>query len=363
MGKRVGLLGLLLVLALGSGAVAQSPSPSSPSAELHRVEVPEAGLAIGHPDAWVAILDGDAVNEDVTSVMLLTSLDRGECFVLDVKVPDVIPTVDLIEDEFIPEFWFAQPDFPGGYTATRLVLPVGEVLRVTFAEARDGAMSHDVHYYVPAPERVVALTCTAESELGLAPEADWATMARSLEFLSESASASHLPAPQLVGGRIERPTAGFAVVFPDDWEVTDLPPAFSQGPEVEEGGRGRVRYVLVAVEPDSDASCGVIDVTDVATASPPWTSVDDAVAARQAALAEEPDAGMPTTTFIELPAGRAGRLDVTLGRDTSRWYFSEGAAWFSLSCASSEPPDDRWLSIAETFEFLPVEPTPAATDG
>ena len=368
MGIRVGPLGLLLVLALGTVTVAQSPSPSSPSAELHRVEVPEAGLAIGHPDEWVAMVDMEAVNESVTLVMTLTSLGRGNCGLVEFKHPGAPSTVDFIEDELIPAMWFAQPDFPGGYTAARLTFSVGQVLRVSFDEVRedlDGAEFHNVNHYYPAPDGAVALLCSAPSELGLAPEADWTAMARSLEFLPESVSGSFSPSRPLSDGRIERPGDGFAVVFPVGWEVTDLPAVFSQGPEAEEeGGRGRVRFVLMADDPYTDAICALIDFTEVATASPPWASVDAAVAARRAELTEEPGVGAPATTFIDLPAGRAGRLDVTRGsQDSSRWYFSDGAAWFSLSCTSSEPPDDRWLSIAETFEFLPTKPTPSAMDG
>jgi hypothetical protein len=59
------------------------------------------------------------------------------------------------------------------------------------------------------------------------------------------------------------------------------------------------------------------------------------------------------------------------------YFFAASEATISLSCQamppSPEPPGDRWLSIVETFEFLPAEedaraaqrrtPTPPVSDG
>jgi hypothetical protein len=43
-------------------------------------------------------------------------------------------------------------------------------------------------------------------------------------------------------------------------------------------------------------------------------------------------AAEPSTTYLDLPAGRTGRIDQVVGdQDDSRYYFSEGMAWFSLS--------------------------------
>ena len=43
------------------------------------------------------------------------------------------------------------------------------------------------------------------------------------------------------------------------------------------------------------------------------------------------------------------------GTDSREYLFTDRTTWFRLSCSSTDPPDDRWLSIAETFEFLPEE--------
>lgn len=64
MRKRVGSLAGLLVLALGSGTVAQSPSPDPPPWFGGRVEMPEHGFAVTLPDDWVAFdTSADAVSQ------------------------------------------------------------------------------------------------------------------------------------------------------------------------------------------------------------------------------------------------------------------------------------------------------------
>ena len=73
------------------------------------------------------------------------------------------------------------------------------------------------------------------------------------------------------------------------------------------------------------------------------------------------------TMFLDLPAGQAVRADVAWddGWNQSSYYYyyynNLGARWFRLDCATREDlPEDRWLAIAETFEFLasPSSATP-----
>jgi hypothetical protein len=61
------------------------------------------------------------------------------------------------------------------------------------------------------------------------------------------------------------------------------------------------------------------------------------------------DAGLASTTGV-----RADWETWGIGSATA-WVFLDGARRAALFCRSTEPPEDRWLSIAETFEFLPVE--------
>jgi len=60
-----------------------------------------------------------------------------------------------------------------------------------------------------------------------------------------------------------------------------------------------------------------------------------------------------------LPDGPTGAID---GTDPEWWnsrtyLLTEGERWMYLYCSDTfEPPEDRWLSIAETFEFLELAP-------
>ncbi len=57
--------------------------------------------------------------------------------------------------------------------------------------------------------------------------------------------------------------------------------------------------------------------------------------------------------------GEAVRIDVEVteeGVDSASYILTDETTFYILMCeAFPEPPEDRWLSIAETFEFLPTE--------
>ena len=78
MGKRVGLLAGLLVLALGSGVVAQEPSPEPPPWFGGRVEMPEHGFAVTGPDHWVAFDATGDVDEQVRTAVTMLDLELFE---------------------------------------------------------------------------------------------------------------------------------------------------------------------------------------------------------------------------------------------------------------------------------------------
>jgi hypothetical protein len=71
-------------------------------------------------------------------------------------------------------------------------------------------------------------------------------------------------------------------------------------------------------------------------------------------------AGEPET--VSLPVGEATVLWGTAGPDYEQsfeayadYVLTRGEDAFVLACAGEEPPEDHWLSIAESFEFLPEE--------
>ena len=105
-------------------------------------------------------------------------------------------------------------------------------------------------------------------------------------------------------------------------------------------------------------SCYVEDFTRRAAMPPAWTSVGDAWL-DLVSLRENPDVVTADGTNLDLPSGRAVRMDVVWeegGGLISSYYFVDGTTWFVMNCGTSgEPPEDRWLSVAESFEFLPAD--------
>ena len=62
-----------------------------------------------------------------------------------------------------------------------------------------------------------------------------------------------------------------------------------------------------------------------------------------------------TRTEVQVKAGRAVRLDDERTRPSSAYLFTDGTRYYSVACSDPDPPQDRWLSMAETFEFLPAD--------
>jgi hypothetical protein len=169
--------------------------------------------------------------------------------------------------------------------------------------------------------------------------------------------------PIVLGGRIEVPSAGFAVTLPESWYAFDLsaPDLIAKMelfdattpvavPMVQHFVSANLRpnvpadMLLLALGPTSWESCNiVVEPTNVA-------SLDLVMAA----------AGL-VPTFVDLPAGRTGRADYTSPRpdgadvEVTRFVWLRNGVVYALTCGDVARPDGDWVSIAESFEFLPVE--------
>jgi len=67
--------------------------------------------------------------------------------------------------------------------------------------------------------------------------------------------------------------------------------------------------------------------------------------------------GEPELTFVELPSGRVGRLDIGLSLPefetaSTAYLLTDGVSVHTLTCTDLERPADAWLGIAKSFEFL-----------
>ena len=191
--------------------------------------------------------------------------------------------------------------------------------------------------------------------------------------------------PVGVGGRVEVPEAGLAVTFPAGWvwyrtPVIDTRRVMDTYAAVADPGFADVfeDYVLfseddwlaeselfgeedwfaelvgVSAHPSSgEEGAGPYDRCDVGTSY--YESLDDYVE-KQLHFWEQygqelyPE-GMDVAE-LALPAGEAVRLDTF---ESSEYAVLGGMGVITLYCIGLDVPDDRWLSIAETFEVLSAE--------
>ena len=161
-----------------------------------------------------------------------------------------------------------------------------------------------------------------------------------------SPSATGDGVPPLAGQRMAVPAMGVAVTVPDDWTI--------RSPNGESH----------AVSPS-----GVI-------CRPTGSRLDEPVADPDALIDEVaamypffPDGGpLPVVDeeVVMLPAARSVRLVVDLslhpdeaqleeGRFVTTYILSVGQGLAFFGCWANERPEDVWLALAETLEFLPAE--------
>jgi hypothetical protein len=180
------------------------------------------------------------------------------------------------------------------------------------------------------------------------------------------------PGPVGVGGRVELPEYGFALTFPEDWawvryssedsdsviaQLVDItsPEFVAQNEVVFE--EVDAEMPLVGRAASRGGSCSVTVL--------PTDLTIDAIASNYVTWIEGqpdsfPDGAM--VTDVALPAIEAKRIDMSYTEEgwqkpmpTSYYLFTRGSRGYVLACMADDPPDDRWLSIADMFEFLPAE--------
>jgi hypothetical protein len=100
-----------------------------------------------------------------------------------------------------------------------------------------------------------------------------------------------------------------------------------------------------ATQVGTDVICAVDDFSRLAEEPPAWRGV----AAATLGLGSG-----DRTDFVELPCGRTGRISSTAshGPSSEGYVYTDGETYIHLRCQSTDPPDDDWLSVAETFEWL-----------
>jgi hypothetical protein len=371
MHRLIALLVAPLLLVVGSDAVVALEPTAEPDVQGHRVEIPEAGLAITLPADWdvtVPMEELDVPGElegmdlpagyqwaaeidlaQVSGWLVLMATGptvypepgSGGCWISSVRVDD--PATDwpvtLAEVRWADALaYWNGPRFE--HTRAELRLNAGPADTVEFAEQDTDGDWHGVSYRLAAPHGIVELTCSAFGE----PDRErWRAIAETLEFLP--------------GGPV--PAARFGITFPDHWTVRQLTAEevhsmFRVFPRHE---RPLLRARLLAERPDGEESCRVVDRSAAEAVRSEARSIEETMAADIAASQAASTHAVVDSAILDLPAGRAGRVDVLVGGSVAiSWYhLTDGRSWFYLQCGAREPPDDRWLSIAESFELLPLE--------
>jgi hypothetical protein len=234
---------------------------------------------------------------------------------------------------------------------TTHAVPVGTAVRVSYRyeSLPDAARFVQHDYYLDVPSGVVSVNCWGDP-----PAADrWLSIVEAITPLPAD-GAAEIP----FDPRVEVPENGLAVDFGAEWSVDSA----NGWPGVVLGGDFVFRARTV-----SGADCWMEDGTDVpslaAVSSPDdWrTAFIEAVEQEQASprtpLSPGRDVTEPTVADAGPSSTNGVRVDwETWGRGSATaWIFLDGERRVVLFCHSGKPPDDRWLSIAETFEFVPVE--------
>lgn len=170
-------------------------------------------------------------------------------------------------------------------------------------------------------------------------------------FGSEPAGVEGRPLP---AGRIDVGEPGIAITFPDAWTVY----APTEGWERAWGPSSPSWRTLVYGRPPGGTGgemCRLVDASADRGDANPALFRASLLMANDRQAAEDPDIVEHHASAIRSPFGPVNRSDFTWegGWQASYYNFVDDARWIYLDCQSKVPPEDRWLSIVESIEFLP----------
>lgn len=172
------------------------------------------------------------------------------------------------------------------------------------------------------------------------------------------------------GGRVEVPEAGYAITLPDDWTYirpqqsdweTILDAVKTEEPDLVPMVQAALAspdfsFSLLAYAPSLPGSFAEnLNVITSPTGGLSLEFITGANLAQFKAMGWTAD-----VTMHELPVGDVAEIDYEAsfgGQDLqfALWIYVDDESQHNATFTSSERPDDSWLSIAETFEFLAAE--------
>jgi hypothetical protein len=168
-------------------------------------------------------------------------------------------------------------------------------------------------------------------------------------------------------GRIEVPEGGYALTFPDGWlpirtmvaDASAMVETYGISQEFAESfeAMAAIGINLVAITSFSFGSQSCTVVSGPTDGRPLEEIVDQNLENVRLSvdLASEPE-----RTMLVWPVGEVAQVLRTSrtpgGTDVidHEWHLSDGITYYQLGCKGEER-SDHWLSIAESFEFLPAE--------
>ncbi len=319
----VGLSAALVagLVAAGMTVPASAADVEGPSVVVVSPDDPDVMVAARFPVGWRA----EAATEDPArrAVNYLWGDERCELATRESEFAD--PASDV--DDFVVGLG------PGSgfqlFERQPVTLPAGPAERVDLAADDGGAWSV---YILPDGRHMHELWCRGD-EL---PEGRWLAIAETMEVGPELSITD-----SGFDGDIQLPEQGVALTFPGAWTV-----------------RGSSAKLGVLYAAGDTAICTLSDYSTLA-ADAGWQSIDELHDQYLTNAGENVAISVEESSYLDLAAGRTGFAELSWedGARAVRYSFALDDRWLGLFCVGDPVPYDRWLSLAESLEWLPSDPS------
>jgi hypothetical protein len=306
------------VLALGALHARAADQPTGPTVVVEAPADPAVRAALQFPPGWRLEAARDELAPRFVNALGID--ERCEFATRRSEFPDLATDVGDLVVGLAPGSRFI-------FIARETVeLPAATVERVDFASKEEGGRWSV--YSAWREGYVHELWCRGD-EL---PDDRWLPIVETLDLAPDETLVSSDFDPV-----VTRPDAGVAMSFPEAWHV--------RGSSTSQG--------LLYATSDT-AVCALSDYSRLAEENG-WRTLEAMHEEYVASVEARDDVSLEESTYLDLPAGRAGLADIIFADGTRaiRWSFGSGdGRLLALFCVGQPTPDDRYLSLAESLEWL-----------
>ena len=335
------LAALLTLVSMVAVGAQRSPAED----ESRTAQIPGTDVAVTLPTDWRIWVSPDPERENMVVSQLRA---RQTC---NLRPVEGATSAEAVADDLLRTL--ARHD-PTIIEQRSFEVPVGPAVYVAY---RYGAVPDEpryawYQYYVTVPAGVVEVTCSADEP----PPDHWRWIIDSAQILV----ATPAPSPAF-DPAVELPAHSLAIEFPAEWLVESWP----DWRGLVLGGDFVLRAVLPSLnlEPsdcwleDESAQPRFASLRSVEDWHREFSEAIDGRWAQRTPMDPGRHATEPSVTEVALPSGPGIRADWADwgGMPATAWAFREADRAAVLFCRADEPPADAWLSIAETFDFLPEQ--------